>query len=47
MMDLNLKVVALGSIVFIDLVTLLFAGWLLFFAVVASAPLAFAVLFRL
>lgn len=47
-MDLKRKAVALGSIVFIDLVILLFAGWLLFLlAVVASAPLAFAVAFKL
>jgi hypothetical protein len=48
MMDLKRKVVALSTIALLDLVVLLFAGWLLFFlALVASAPLAFAVVFKL
>ena len=48
MMDLKRKTVALSTIAFLDLVILLFAGWLLFvLAVAASAPLAFAILFRL
>jgi hypothetical protein len=48
MMDLKRKAVALSTVAVLDLAVLLFAGWLLFaLAVVASAPLAFAVLFRL
>jgi hypothetical protein len=47
-MDLKRKTVALSTIAALDLVILLFAGWLLFLlAVVASAPLAFAVVFKL
>ena len=48
MMDLKRTVVALSTIAVLDLVVLVFAGWLLFLpAVVASAPLAFAVVFKL
>ena len=48
MRDLKRKAVALSTIAVLDLVVLVFAGWLRFLlAVVASAPLALAVLFEL
>jgi hypothetical protein len=47
MMDLRQKAVALVTVLALDLLVFLFGGLLLFvFALLASAPLAFAVLFR-